>query len=44
MFCYCAWNNMLWLDDQLLAKPIYCHYFLYVSRNRQIVVFLLLPL
>jgi hypothetical protein len=35
---------MLWFDGQLLAKPIYCHYFLYVSHNRQIVVFLLLPL
>lgn len=42
-FCCCGWNNMLWLDGQLLVKPIYCHYFLYVFRNRQIVVFLQLP-
>jgi hypothetical protein len=44
LFIFCAWNNILWLDGQLLVKAIHCHYFLYVFRNRQIVVFLLLPL
>jgi hypothetical protein len=34
---YCVYNGKLFLS------PVYCHYFMYVSRNRQVVLFLQLP-